>query len=79
MANKQAETIEADEQEQPETKQENPCLDFGTLRKVAKYQKAMPQAIEDIVILIDELENSGVGYVSTDELKETLLKSFKGE
>lgn len=59
------------------TEPANPCLDFDTLRKVAKYQKAMPQAIESIVALIDELETSGISYVSTDELKETLLKSFK--
>lgn len=65
------------EPETNETEQANPCLDFGTLRKVAKYQKAMPQAIENIVALIDELETSGISYVSTDELKETLLKSFE--
>lgn len=68
------------EPETNETEPANPCLDFDTLRKVAKYQKAMPQAIENIVnivALIDELETSGISYVSTDELKETLLKSFK--
>lgn len=65
------------EPETNETEQANPCLDFGTLRKVAKYHEAMPQAIENIVALIDELETSGISYVSTDELKETLLKSFE--
>ena len=65
------------EPETNETEPANPCLDFDTLRKVAKYHEAMPQAIENIVALIDELETSGISYVSTDELKETLLKSFK--
>ena len=44
------------EPETNETEPANPCLDFDTLRKVAKYHEAMPQAIENIVALIDELE-----------------------
>lgn len=59
------------------TEPANPCLDFEMVKMAVKYHEAMPQAIENIVALIDELETSGISYVSTDELKETLLKSFK--
>lgn len=60
-----------------ETEPANPCLDFEMVKMAVKYHEAMPRAIKNIVDLVYELDASGVGYVSTDELKETLLKSFK--
>lgn len=62
-----------------ETEPVNPCLDFEMVKMAVKYHEAMPRAIKNIVDLVYELDTSGIGYVSTDELKETLLKSFKGE
>lgn len=80
MPNKQNQNIENNteidaEIMEPEIK--NPCLDFEAIKLAIKYHEAMPQAIRNIVALIDELETSGVGYVAIDELKETFLKSFK--
>ena len=60
-----------------ETEQANPCLDFEMVKMAVKYHEAMPRAIKNIVDLVYELDASGIGYVSTVELKETLLKSFK--
>lgn len=79
MSNKQAEAAEPNEQEQSKIEPANHCLDFDALRLVIKYQKALPSAVENIVALIDEIEASGVGYVSIEEVKETLLKSFNDE
>ena len=79
MSNKQAEAAEPNEQEQSKIEPANPCLDFDALRLVIKYQKALPSAVESIVSLINELDASGVGYVSTEELKEVLLKFFNEE
>ena len=78
MSNKKSnETIE--ETEQTSYEPLNPCLDFNAVKMAVKYHEAMPKAIQNIVSLIDELEASGVGYVSTDEVKEALLKSFNEE
>lgn len=78
MSNKKSkETIE--EAEQTSHEPLNPCLDFNAVKMAVKYHEAMPKAIQNIVSLIDELEASGVGYVSTDEVKEALLKSFNEE
>ncbi len=78
MSNKKSnETIE--ETEQTSYEPLNSCLDFNTVKMAVKYHEAMPKAIQNIVSLIDELEASGVGYVSTDEVKEALLKSFNEE
>lgn len=59
------------------TEPANPCLDFEMVKMAVKYHEAMPRAIKNIVDLVYELDASGIGYVSTNELKETLLKSFK--
>lgn len=76
MSNKQTEIEEVKEQK---TSLANPCLDFDAVRMAVKYHEAMPKAIKNIVVLIDEIDASGVGYVSTEELKEVLLKSFNEE
>lgn len=76
MSNKQTEIEEVKEQKTALT---NPCLDFDAVRMAVKYHEAMPKAIKNIVALIDEIDASGVGYVSTEELKEVLLKSFNEE
>ena len=68
-----------EEAEQTSHEPLNPCLDFNAVKMAVKYHEAMPKAIQNIVSLIDELEASGVGYVSTDEVKEALLKSFNEE
>lgn len=75
MSNKQ--NNQAEEPETNETEPANPCLDFEIVKLAVRYHEAMPQAIKNIIDLVYELDTSGVGYVSTEELKETLLKSFK--
>lgn len=66
-------------EETQEKKLVNPCLDFDAVRLAVIYHDAMPSAIKNIVALIDDVEASGIGYVSTAELKDALLKSFNKE
>lgn len=77
MSNKQ--NNQAEEPETNETEPANPCLDFEIVKLAVIYHDAMPSAIKNIVALIDDVEASGIGYVSTAELKDALLKSFNKE
>lgn len=52
------------------------ALDMSLLKKTIKYREGSIFAIKAIVALIDEIEESGVGYVSVEELKETLFNAF---
>lgn len=51
-------------------------LDMDLLKKTIRYREGSVSAIEAIVSLIDEIEQSGVGYISVEELKETLFNAF---